>query len=224
MRLLSCLKGDARLMAELGYGSGLRSRELASLRWKDIDFPNKQIIVRRGKGNKDRVTFLPDSCMAALREHEQRMRRMWERDRGAGRPAVEVPSVKYDGKQWAWFWVWAANGESRDPRSGIIRRHHVHRSTLGKAIRVAVSLWGGNQRVTVHSLRHSFATEMLMSGMPIHELMDLMGHASIETTQIYAHILPRLTARRGSPLDARPNVVPFAAIPQHEVPVIRKQA
>jgi site-specific recombinase XerD len=211
MALIACMKGQNRLMAEIGYGSGLRSHDLASLRWKDIHYAQKQIVIRSGKGDKDRVTFLPESCISALKEHEQRMRALWEWDRRQDRPGVEVPSSKFTGKDWPWFWVWAANGESRDPRSGVIRRHHVHRDTLGKAISVAVRVWGGNQRVTVHSLRHSFATEMLMSGMPIQELQEVMGHKHVTTTQIYAHCLPRLTTRRESPMDrmAPGNVVRF---------------
>ncbi len=216
LRLLSCMKGETKLMAEIDYGSGLRSFELAKLRWKDIDWTRKQIMVRGGKGDKDRVTFLPESCIPALMEQRDRMRRLWEYDRAHGRPGVEVPSDKYDGQEWAWFWVWGAHHESRDPRSGIVRRHHLHRSTLGKAVSVAVKLARLDQRVTVHSLRHSFATECLMDGMPIQELKELMGHASIETTQVYAHCLPRVTQRRWSPMDRQPvvaNVVPFAADP-----------
>ncbi len=213
MALIACLKGQNRLMAEIGYGSGLRSHDLASLRWKDIHYAQKQIVIRSGKGDKDRVTFLPESCIPALKEQEQRMRALWEWDRRQDRPGVEVLSSKFTGKDWPWFWVWAANGESRDPRTGIVRRHHVHRDTLGKAISAAVKVWGGNQRVTVHSLRHSFATEMLMSGMPIQELQELMGHKHVTTTQIYAHILPRLTTRRASPMDREAessNILPFS--------------
>lgn len=221
MALLACMKGQNRLMAEIGYGSGLRSHELASLRWKDVCYAQKQIVIRRGNGEKDRVTFLPESCIPALREQEERMRALWEHDRRHDRPGVEVPSGKFSGKEWPWFWVWAANSESTDPRSGIVRRHHVHRSSLGKAITAAVQIWGGNQRVTVHSLRHSFATEMLMSGMPIQELQELLGHKDIATTQIYAHCLPRLTMRRESPMDRvveKSNVLPFeSAMSQHNL-------
>lgn len=212
MSLIACLKGQNRLMAEIGYGSGLRSRELASLRWKDICYAQKQIVIRRGKGEKDRVTFLPESCVPALKEQEARMRALWEYDRRYDRPGVEVSSSKFSGKDWAWFWVWAGHSESTCPRSGIVRRHHVHRSSLGKALAAAVPVWGGNQRVTVHSLRHSFATETLMSGMPIHEVQELLGHKDLSTTQIYAHCLPRLTMRRESPMDRvveKSNIVPF---------------
>ncbi len=217
MNLIACMKGQNRLMAEIGYGSGLRSHDLASLRWKDIHYAQKQIVIRSGKGDKDRVTFLPASCIQALKEQEQRMRALWEHDRRQDRPGVEVPSSKFTGKDWSWFWVWAGNNESRDPRSGIIRRHHVHRDTLGKAISQAVRIWGGNQRVTVHSLRHSFATEMLMSGMPIQELQEVMGHKHVTTTQIYAHCLPRLTTRRESPMDRTDSnqstkVIPFRRV------------
>lgn len=215
MRLLACLKGDMRLMAEIAYGSGLRSHELTQLRWKDIDFNRKTLTVRAGKGDKDRVTFLPESVIPALIEHRERMRALWECDRRLNREGVSVPSVKFDGKAWPWFWVFAAHAESIDPRSGIRRRHHIHRSALGQAIRRALPTWGGDKRVTVHSLRHSFATECLMNGMPIHELKDLLGHAHIETTMIYAHVLPRLTMRRGSPLDQTDpgKILPFSPPP-----------
>lgn len=172
------------------------------------------------------MTFLPECCIPALREQQERMRRLWEYDRAHERPAVEVPSDKYNGTEWPWFWVWGASHESRDPRSGIVRRHHLHRSTLGKAVAVAVKLARLDQRVTVHSLRHSFATECLMAGMPIQELKELMGHASIETTQIYAHCLPRVTLRRGSPMDrapATPNVVPFAVMAGNAEPGARRK-
>lgn len=213
MALIAHLRGLPRLMAEVAYGSGVRSKELARLRVKDIDFTARTITVRGGKGAKDRVTILPESVAEKLRAHVDDMRLLWESDRRLKREGVEVPSVKFNGADWQWFWVWAGNHESRDPRSGIIRRHHVHESTLGKALAGAVVRWGGNQRVTVHSCRHSFATTLLMAGTPIQEVQQLLGHTHLATTQIYTHCLPRVESRIRSPLDQTQHIpdklIPF---------------
>lgn len=213
--LISNLRGTLKLMAAIGYGSGLRSRELSRLRVKDLDFTAKTLTVRGGKGDKDRVTFLPESEIPALRAHLEEMKRLHLRDRRNERPGVETGSTKFDGKDWPWFWVWAAPGESRDPRTGIPRRHHVHKSTLGKALVVAVRRSGGDQRVTQHSLRHSFATTLLDRGIGIHVVSQLLGHTHISTTEIYAHVLPRqAVVQASSPMDIAPrNVLPvqFAA-------------
>lgn len=211
MALIGHLRGLPRLMAEVGYGSGVRSHELASLRVKDVDLAAKTLTVRGGKGSKDRVTILPEAVIPRLTGHLREMRALWQQDRERHRPGVAVPSEKFNGEDWEWFWVWAARDESTDPRSGIVRRHHVHDTTLGKALGVAVKRWGGHQRVTVHSLRHSFATSLLMAGTPIQDVQALLGHAHIATTQIYAHCLPRLTLRVKSPLDGQSNIV---AMPQ----------
>lgn len=210
MALLGHLRGIPRLMAEVDYGSGVRSKELSRLRVKDIDFTARTLTVRGGKGAKDRVTILPASVITPLREHLAYVRTVWESDRRHGRPGVEVPSSKFNGEDWMWFWVWPAAGESQDPRSGIRRRHHLHESTLGKALTAAVVRWGGNRRVTVHSLRHSFATTLLTQGVSIHVVQQLLGHEDIRTTAIYAHVLPRLAERTPSPLDIIPsNLVSF---------------
>lgn len=215
MELIGHLQGVPRLMAMVGYGSGVRSHELASLRVKDVNLEERTLTVRGGKGAKDRVTILPESVIPELTVHLRGMRALWQRDRARKRPGVAVPSEKFNGEDWEWFWVWAARGESQDPRSGIVRRHHVHDTTLGKALAVAVRSWGGNQRVTVHSLRHSFATTLLMEGTPITDVQALLGHAHLATTQIYAHCLPRVTHRVRSPLDGRSNILPLpVALPE----------
>lgn len=218
--LLSHLRGLPRLMGELDYGSGLRSHELVTLRVKDIDFAARSITVRGGKGDKDRVTFLPESIIPELQSHLEEMKRLHFADRRAGRPGVQVPSSKFSGEEWPWFWVFAAQSESTDPRTGIVRRHHVHPSTLGKALAVAVKRWGGNQRVTQHSLRHSFATTLLDRGIGIHVVKELLGHQNIQTTEIYAHVLPRkAVAQATSPMDLAPgNVVALPAAAAPEIP------
>ncbi len=202
MALIGHLRGLPRLMAEVDYGSGARSHELVSVRVKDVDLGAMTLTVRGGKGAKDRVTILPQMVIPGLTAQLREMRNLWQQDRARGRPGVAVPSEKFNGCDWEWFWIWAARNESADPRSGVMRRHHVHDTTLGKALAVAVKRWGGNQRVTVHSLRHSFATSLLMAGTPIQDVQALLGHANIATTQIYAHCLPRLTLRVKSPMDA----------------------
>lgn len=209
MSLISHLRGLPRLMAEVDYGSGARSHELVSMRVKDVDLAARTITVRGGKGAKDRVTILPSSVIPALTAQLREMRNLWQQDRARHRPAVAVPSEKFNGTDWEWFWVWAARNESTDPRTGIVRRHHVHDTTLGKALSAAVKRWGGNQRVTVHSLRHSFATSLLMAGTPIQDVQALLGHAHLATTQIYAHCLPRLTLRVRSPMDDASNIIPL---------------
>jgi integron integrase len=217
MTLIGHIHGIQRLMAEVAYGSGVRNMELTRLRVKDVDFTAKTLTVRGGKGAKDRVTILPDSVIPTLREQIQDMRRIWETDRRRNREGVQVPSDKFNGKDWQWFWVWAARTESQCPRTGIVRRHHLHESTLSKALSVAVKEWGGNQRVTVHSCRHSFATSLLMAGTAIQDVQALLGHAHISTTQIYAHCLPQLTLRVKSPMDVQPsNIVTMPQPKSHD--------
>jgi site-specific recombinase XerD len=208
--LISHLRGPMRLMAAIGYGSGVRSHELARMRVNDLDFTAQTITVRGGKGDKDRVTFLPASEIPALQAHLDDMRRLHLRDRRDARPGVETGSAKFTGEDWPWFWVWAAPNESRDPRTGIVRRHHVHKSTLGKALAVAVKRAGCDRRVTQHSLRHSFATTLLDRGIGIHVVSRLLGHVHIATTEIYAHVLPRqAVVQAESPMDIAPgNVLP----------------
>lgn len=207
LSLIGHLRGVPRLMAEVAYGSGARNLELVQLRIKDIDLSAHTITVRGGKGNKDRVTLLPKCAVEPLQRHIEEMRALWMMDRRRQRPGVQTPSEKYDGEAWPWFWVFAANQESRDPSSGLQRRHHLHESTLGKALEIAIKRRGSSQRVTVHSLRHSFATTLLQRGATIYEVKMLLGHKDIRTTEIYLHCLPNLASRLQSPLDAEPSKV-----------------
>lgn len=202
------------LMVQLMFGGGLRVGEVVSLRWRDLDFERGTVTVKQGKGFKDRVTFLPRCLAGDLRERSKRCRGLWEEDRGSSRPGVMVPRAIANkrpraGEDWAFFWVFPAAGESRDPETGRVRRHHVHRKSLGKALRVAVRRAGIAKRVTCHGFRHGFATAYLEAGGALHDLQGLMGHKSIETTEVYLHCLPNLTDRVGSPLDQRRSVVAF---------------
>lgn len=201
------------LMIRLMFGSGLRVSELVSLRWRDLDFERLTITVKQSKGKKDRITFLPKSLVDELRAREKKCRAVWSHDREKQRPGVEVPTPISNkspkaGEQWPFFWVFPAAGESTCPTTKIRRRHHIHQKSLAKPVRIAASRAGISKKVTAHAFRHGFATAYLMSGGVITELRDLMGHKSIETTEIYTHCLPSFTDRVGSPLD-RTNVVPF---------------
>lgn len=212
--LFDRMKGMARMIAELQFGSGVRLKEVVSLRIKDIRFEEGSIVVRGGKGDKDRVTLLPNSLVAPLREFMSRSRQYWEDDRRDGVPGVYLPDDvgrKYPtyATRWEWHWVFPSGNLSTDKVSGITRRHHAHQDLLNKAVAVACEKARLGRRVTSHAFRHGFATELLRSGRPIQEVSQLLGHVSIETTQIYLHCLPRLEERLTSPLDLARNITPI---------------
>lgn len=161
-KVLAQLEGTHALMARLLYGSGMRLMECIRLRVKDVDFERHEILVREGKGNKDRVTMLPDALCADLQAHLERVRGLWEQDRAAGRVGVFMPQAlekKYPdgGKSWPWFWVFPSRSLSTDPRTGIERRHHAHEQALQRAIKLAVSNARIAKPATTHSLRHEFS-------------------------------------------------------------------
>jgi len=208
------MRGIGRIMAELQFGAGLRLREVVSLRIKDVRIEEGTIMVRGGKGDKDRVTLLPGALVGPLREMIERSRLLWEDDRRENRPGVYLPegvARKYPtyGTRWEWHWIFPSHKLAVDPASGITRRHHVHPDMLNKAVAVACEKARLGRRVTSHAFRHGFATALLTSGRTIQEVAQLMGHASIETTQIYLHCLPRLEERLTSPLDAAQNITPL---------------
>jgi integron integrase len=216
-RLLEAMPPGPRLMAQVAYGSGLRLAELLALRVKDIDLDACLITVRGGKGDKHRVTCLPRSLIFPLRAHLDRIRVLYDRDRAAGANPVYLPDGlerKYPnaGREWPWFWLWPAAGESTDPRTRIVRRHHLHEDTLGKSLKTARRRIGLCKRVTAHTLRHSFATNLLASGASITQVQELLGHSSVETTQVYLHCIPQFARTITSPMDTLPeaaNVIPF---------------
>ncbi len=205
--VLACMQGVHQLMAKLLYGSGLRLMECVRLRVKDLRFDAGELVVREGKGQKDRVTMLPDRLVAPLHDHLHRVERLWIKDREAGGGAVYLPSAldrKYPGaaRDWGWQYVFPAQRQSRDPRSDRLRRHHVDPSGLQKAVRAAALLAGIVPPVGCHTFRHSFATRLLEQGYDIRTVQELLGHADVKTTMIYAHVLNRGGRAVRSPLDA----------------------
>jgi len=205
-QLFAALDGTSRLMAELMYGSGLRITELLRLRIKDVDIERGQLVVRAGKGDKDRVTMLPVALNERLRAQRETLRRLHEKDRAAGLPGVWIPEGldrKYPkaGETWEWQWFFPSRELLNDPRSGLRRRHHVLDEKLQFAIREAARQAQLNKRVTPHVLRHSFATHLLESGTDIRTLQELLGHKDVATTQIYTHVMKKPGLGVKSPLD-----------------------
>jgi len=205
-RLPDAMAGEHALMARLMYGTGMRISECVSLRVKDLDLDRRQLVVRDGKGGKDRITVLPASLVEPLRRHLATARSVYERDRRHDEPGVELPHAlerKYPnaGKSWAWFWVFPQDHCSRDPRSGIVRRHHAYDQTLSRAIGAAARKTRIVKPVTSHTLRHSFATHLLDDGYDIRTIQELLGHKDVSTTMIYTHVLNRGGRGVVSPLD-----------------------
>lgn len=205
-RLISEMKGTYFLMAQLAYGGGLRVSELVRLRIKDVDIDRRQLVVRCGKGGKDRQTTLPEKTVDSLLEHISNLRELHSRDREADLPGVYMPdalSRKYRkaGSSFQWQWLFPSATLSIDPRTGIQRRHHVLTGSFRKAITRAANKAQITKRVTPHALRHSFATHLLEAGTDIRTVQDLLGHAKLETTQIYLHVMKKPGIGIESPLD-----------------------
>jgi integron integrase len=203
------MEGGYRLMAQIMYGSGLRLIEVLRLRVKDIDFDNHQIVVRDGKGENDRITVFPDVLREPLRLHLNYVKALHDKDLAAGFGTVYLPYAlerKYPNanREFAWQYVFIAADLSRDPVSGMKQRHHVHETSLQKAVREAARLAKIDKHVTPHTFRHSFATHLLQDGYDIRTVQELLGHKDVRTTMIYTHVLQRGGLAVRSPLDDTP--------------------
>ena len=200
------MQGIHLLMARLLYGSGLRLMECIRLRIQDLDFERSILYVRSGKGGKDRVTVLPKSVQADLQVHVDRVKRLHDEDLLHGCGEVYLPGAlerKYRNaaREFRWQYLFPSKKLSRDPRTDILRRHHVLESGLQKAVKTAVDRTGIMKRVGCHTFRHSFATHMLENGVNIRVLQELMGHADVKTTEIYTHVMNKDIEAVTSPLD-----------------------
>jgi integron integrase len=204
--VLSQLQGTHWLIASLLYGTGMRIMECMRLRVKDVDFSRKEILVRDGKGFKDRVTMLPAALSNPLREHLQKVKTLHEQDLAVGFGSVYLPYAlarKYPNaaRDWGWQYVFPAAGMSTDPRSGEVRRHHVQEQSIQRAMKQAVRDANLVKPATPHTLRHSFATHLLEGGYDIRTVQELLGHRDVSTTMIYTHVLNKGGRGVTSPLD-----------------------
>lgn len=205
-KIIGHLEGVTWLMASLLYGSGLRLMECLRLRVKDIDFEYGQITVRDGKGHKDRVTMLPDSIKELLKRHLEKVKAIHESDLKKGFGRVYLPFAlnrKYPNanREWGWQYVFPASKNSKEPRSGIIMRHHLDESVLQRAVKSSIRESGITKHGSCHTFRHSFATHLLEDGYDIRTVQELLGHKDVSTTMIYTHVLNKGGRAVKSPMD-----------------------
>ncbi len=206
--MLEHVSGTVGLILRLLYGTGMRIKECVSLRVKDVDFERHEILIRDGKGFKDRITMLPQSMAAPLREHLHRIELLHNADLRAGYGEVYMPFAlarKYPaaGKSWPWQYIFPSSRISKDPRSDRISRHHADDKAIQRSMRNALRKAGIHKTATPHTLRHSFATHLLQSGYDIRTVQELLGHKDVSTTMIYTHVLNKGGRGVVSPLDAR---------------------
>ena len=205
-KLMAQLKGTYWIMANLLYGSGLRLNECLKLRVKDVDFIYNQITIRDSKGDKDRVTMLPERVVDQLKKHLEKVRRLHEQDIRKGYGRAHLPNAlgrKYPNadKEWGWQYVFPSEHLSVDPEDGVLRRHHLYETVLQKAIKEAVRKAGIAKPASCHTLRHSFATQLLQAGYDIRTVQELLGHKDVKTTMIYTHVLKKGGLGVQSPAD-----------------------
>jgi integron integrase len=205
--VLEQMRGVYQLVARMLYGTGMRLFECAQLRIKDVDLQRREVLIREGKGGKDRITVLPLSLVQLLREQIGVARAIFEQDRAQGRPGVRLPFAldrKYPkaGTQLGWFWVFPSDHESTDPRTGIVRRHHLYPQTIQRAVKRAVQAAKLTKPASTHTLRHSFTTHLLEAGYDIRTVQELLGHIDVSTTMIYLHVLNKGGRGIISPMDS----------------------
>jgi integron integrase len=204
--IFGSMTGEHKLFARLLYGTGMRLSEGLQLRVKDLDFAHRAVIVRHGKGGKDRVLMLPEALQTPLKSQLSHAHSLWAADCASGRAGVEMPDAlgrKYPraGASWSWFWVFPQATHSTDPRTGVVRRHHMYDQTFQRAFKKAVGASGVVKPASPHTLRHAFATHLLQAGCDIRTVQDLLGHADVATTMIYTHVLKVGGHGIRSPLD-----------------------
>jgi len=228
--VLAQLQGTRWLIASLLYGAGLRVLECLRLRVKDVDFSYLQILVRDGKGDKDRVTMLPEKLVGPVRAHLARVRALHARDLDEGFGEVELPFAlarKYPraGKEWAWQYVFPSTRRSVDPRDGVVRRHHLDESVPQRAVKGALRACGIAKHASCHTLRHSFATHLLESGYDIRTVQELLCHSDVSTTMIYTHVLNKGGRGVKSPLDRLEQPRPqYSVSKKPEVGAVEREA
>jgi len=204
--VLSRLNGTIWLVASMLYGSGVRITECLQLRIKDVDLSRRELVIRDAKGQKDRVTVLPETLISHLREHIEKVRTLYESDRVAGKPGVSLPFAlrrKYPGAPtaWPWQWLFPARTFCKDPYSGEYCRFHLLPQNIQRAVRCAIQAAGIEKPASCHTFRHCFATHLLEDGYDIRTVQELLGHADLKTTMIYTHVLNRGGRGVRSPLD-----------------------
>jgi integron integrase len=204
--VIAKMTGVPQLITQVMYGSGLRIMECLRLRVKDLDFANRQIVVRDGKGDNDRLTILPESLIGPLQAHLQKVKQIHEIDISKGFGSVYLPFAlerKYPNAdtEWIWQYVFPATSLYTDSKTGITRRHHLHETVIQKSIKQAARLAKIDKRVTPHTFRHSFATHLLQNGYDIRTIQELLGHKDVKTTMIYTHVSGRGVTGAKSPLD-----------------------
>ena len=210
-QVLGHLAGTEWLVAAMLYGGGMRLLECLQLRIKDVELSRRELLIRDAKGQKDRVTVLPDSLLPHLQDHIERVKVLFETDRSAGRPGVSLPFAlrrKYPQAEfsWGWHWVFPARSFCMDPYSHELVRYHLHHQNIQRSVKLAVHAAGITKPASTHTFRHCFATHLLEDGYDIRTVQELLGHSDVKTTMIYTHVLNRGGRGVRSPLDAGTSV------------------